>query len=36
MVGNLCRCANYNRYVEAVLSAAAGTNAPRTSSRGER
>lgn len=23
MVGNLCRCANYNRYVEAVLAAAA-------------
>jgi carbon-monoxide dehydrogenase small subunit len=36
MVGNLCRCANYNRYVEAVLAAAAATNSPRTSSRGER
>jgi aerobic-type carbon monoxide dehydrogenase small subunit (CoxS/CutS family) len=25
MVGNICRCANYNRYVEAVLAAARGS-----------
>jgi xanthine dehydrogenase YagT iron-sulfur-binding subunit len=30
MVGNICRCANYNRYVEAVLAAAA----PRSTSQG--
>ena len=29
MTGNLCRCANYNRYVEAVV--AAGADAPRLS-----
>jgi carbon-monoxide dehydrogenase small subunit len=23
MTGNICRCSNYNRYVEAVLAAAA-------------
>jgi xanthine dehydrogenase YagT iron-sulfur-binding subunit len=34
MTGNLCRCANYNRYVEAVV--AAGAAAPRrTTSRSE-
>jgi len=27
MAGNICRCSNYNRYVEATL-AAAGTPAP--------
>ena len=32
MAGNLCRCSNYNRYVEAVV--AAGAAAPRTSSAG--
>jgi aerobic-type carbon monoxide dehydrogenase small subunit (CoxS/CutS family) len=30
LVGNLCRCANYNRYVEAVLAVAA---APATATR---
>jgi aerobic-type carbon monoxide dehydrogenase small subunit (CoxS/CutS family) len=35
MVGNLCRCANYNRYVEAVL-AASSSNATRRSSGGGR
>ena len=29
MTGNLCRCSNYNRYVEAVLAAAAA-RPPRT------
>jgi xanthine dehydrogenase YagT iron-sulfur-binding subunit len=29
MVGNLCRCANYNAYVEAVLAAAAASGGPR-------
>ena len=32
LTGNLCRCANYNRYVEAVL--AAGNAPPRSSSNG--
>jgi len=27
MTGNICRCSNYNRYVEAVLAAAANKNA---------
>jgi aerobic-type carbon monoxide dehydrogenase small subunit (CoxS/CutS family) len=36
MVGNLCRCANYNRYVEAVLAAANGSSATRRSSGGDR
>jgi len=27
MTGNICRCSNYNRYVEAVLAAAAHRNA---------
>src|ERR1700674_2424092 len=33
MTGNICRCSNYNRYVEAVLAAAANGNAkaPRKS-----
>jgi aerobic-type carbon monoxide dehydrogenase small subunit (CoxS/CutS family) len=26
MTGNICRCSNYNRYVEAVLAAAANSN----------
>jgi xanthine dehydrogenase iron-sulfur cluster and FAD-binding subunit A len=26
MTGNICRCSNYNRYVEAVLAAAATKN----------
>jgi xanthine dehydrogenase YagT iron-sulfur-binding subunit len=36
MVGNLCRCANYNRYVEAVLAAASASNPARRSSGGGR
>ena len=32
MTGNICRCSNYNRYVEAVLAAAATKNA--TASKG--
>jgi xanthine dehydrogenase YagT iron-sulfur-binding subunit len=32
MTGNICRCSNYNRYVEAVLAAAATKNA--TTSKG--
>jgi aerobic-type carbon monoxide dehydrogenase small subunit (CoxS/CutS family) len=35
LAGNLCRCSNYNRYVEAVL-AAAGTGARPERSRGAR
>ncbi len=27
MTGNICRCSNYNRYVESVLAAAATKNA---------
>jgi aerobic-type carbon monoxide dehydrogenase small subunit (CoxS/CutS family) len=27
MTGNICRCSNYNRYVEAVLAAAATQSA---------
>ena len=30
MTGNLCRCANYNRYVEAVVAAGAATPHPST------
>jgi len=35
MTGNICRCSNYNRYVEAVLAAAATKNgaAPKSNSR---
>ena len=33
MTGNICRCSNYNRYVEAVLAAAA-TGDAKTSNRG--
>jgi hypothetical protein len=33
MTGNICRCSNYNRYVEAVLAAAVNGDA-KTSSRG--
>jgi aerobic-type carbon monoxide dehydrogenase small subunit (CoxS/CutS family) len=33
MTGNICRCSNYNHYVEAVLAAAASKNA-KTSKRG--
>ena len=29
LAGNLCRCANYNRYVEAVVAAGAGRDAHR-------
>src|ERR1700676_869192 len=29
MTGNICRCSNYNRYVEATLAAAAGTAGAR-------
>jgi carbon-monoxide dehydrogenase small subunit len=28
LVGNLCRCSNYNRYVEAVVAVGAGRTAP--------
>jgi aerobic-type carbon monoxide dehydrogenase small subunit (CoxS/CutS family) len=35
MVGNICRCANYNRYVESVL-AAAGPSARATGAGGPR
>jgi aerobic-type carbon monoxide dehydrogenase small subunit (CoxS/CutS family) len=28
MTGNICRCSNYNHYVEAVLAASSGKNAP--------
>jgi aerobic-type carbon monoxide dehydrogenase small subunit (CoxS/CutS family) len=28
LAGNLCRCANYNRYVEAVVAVGAGRTAP--------
>src|SRR3954469_18160572 len=38
MTGNLCRCSNYNHYVEAVLAAAAGprrTSATGSSARAE-
>jgi aerobic-type carbon monoxide dehydrogenase small subunit (CoxS/CutS family) len=31
MTGNICRCSNYNRYVEAVLAAAPATTARRRS-----
>jgi xanthine dehydrogenase YagT iron-sulfur-binding subunit len=34
MVGNLCRCANYNSYVEAVLAAAAAAPRPTSSADG--
>jgi xanthine dehydrogenase YagT iron-sulfur-binding subunit len=30
MTGNICRCSNYNRYVESVLAAAASTGLGRT------
>ena len=33
MTGNICRCSNYNHYVEAVMAAAASKNA-KTSKRG--
>jgi aerobic-type carbon monoxide dehydrogenase small subunit (CoxS/CutS family) len=33
LAGNLCRCANYNRYVEAVVAVGAGRTAPLTDSR---
>jgi hypothetical protein len=28
MTGNICRCSNYNHYVEAVLAAAAAPKRP--------
>ncbi len=28
MTGNICRCSNYNRYVESVLAAASASSAP--------
>jgi aerobic-type carbon monoxide dehydrogenase small subunit (CoxS/CutS family) len=28
LVGNLCRCANYNRYVEAIVAVGAGRTSP--------
>ena len=30
MTGNICRCSNYNRYVESVLAAAASNVVGRT------
>jgi aerobic-type carbon monoxide dehydrogenase small subunit (CoxS/CutS family) len=33
MTGNICRCSNYNRYVEAVLTASAAAPSPRASRR---
>jgi aerobic-type carbon monoxide dehydrogenase small subunit (CoxS/CutS family) len=33
LAGNLCRCANYSRYVEAVVAVGAGRTAPLTDSR---
>ena len=33
LAGNLCRCANYNRYVEAVVAVGAGRTAPLTDPR---
>jgi len=36
LAGNLCRCANYNRYVEAVLAAAAGPGASARPRAGQR
>jgi aerobic-type carbon monoxide dehydrogenase small subunit (CoxS/CutS family) len=32
MTGNICRCSNYNRYVESVLAAAQSSSASRTKS----
>jgi carbon-monoxide dehydrogenase small subunit len=29
LVGNICRCANYNRYVEAVVAVGAGRTSPQ-------
>jgi xanthine dehydrogenase YagT iron-sulfur-binding subunit len=34
MTGNICRCSNYNRYVEAVLAAAATGDAKKMSNHG--
>jgi CO/xanthine dehydrogenase Mo-binding subunit/aerobic-type carbon monoxide dehydrogenase small subunit (CoxS/CutS family) len=31
MTGNLCRCSNYNHYIEAVLAAGAGASRPQPS-----
>jgi xanthine dehydrogenase YagT iron-sulfur-binding subunit len=36
MTGNICRCSNYNRYVEAVLAAAAMPAAKKTNSTASR
>jgi xanthine dehydrogenase YagT iron-sulfur-binding subunit len=37
LAGNICRCSNYNRYVEAVLAAAStASSTPAKSSRGPR
>jgi aerobic-type carbon monoxide dehydrogenase small subunit (CoxS/CutS family) len=33
LAGNLCRCSNYNRYVEAVVAVGAGRTAPLTDPR---
>ena len=35
LAGNLCRCANYNRYVEAVVAAGAGRTRPLTARHAE-
>jgi aerobic-type carbon monoxide dehydrogenase small subunit (CoxS/CutS family) len=34
LAGNLCRCANYNRYVEAIVAVGAGRTAPTDSGSG--
>ena len=36
MTGNICRCSNYNRYVEAVLAAAATKNTAASKGRSGR
>jgi carbon-monoxide dehydrogenase small subunit len=33
MTGNICRCSNYNRYVESVLAAAATPATPAATAR---
>src|SRR5260221_5680495 len=35
MTGNLCRCSNYNRYVEATVAVAGGAAAPGTTMLGD-
>ena len=33
LVGNICRCSNYNRYVEAIVAVGAGRTAPSADAR---